>query len=58
MLDISEITKGIAIIVDYISKLSGNLDDPDLKNYKNKVETVFTNSVVKKEPNTFKPQPG
>lgn len=57
MLDVSEITKGIAIIVDYISKLSGNLNTPDLKSYK--IENVFTGSVVqKKEPTTFKPMAG
>jgi len=56
MLDVSEITKGIAIIVDYISKLSGNLNTPDLKSYK--VENVFSSSVVKKEPTTFKPMAG
>lgn len=44
MIDVGEITKGIAIIVDYISKLSGNLNTPDLKSYK--VENVFTGSVV------------
>lgn len=56
MIDVSEITKGIAIIVDYISKLSGNLNTPDLKSYK--TENVFTGSVVKKEPTTFKPMAG
>lgn len=56
MIDVSEITKGISIIVDYISKLSGNLNTPDLKSYK--VENVFGTSIVKKEPNTFKPMAG
>ena len=56
MMDISEITKGMAIIVKYISKLSGNLKSPDLKSYK--VENVFGGSVVKKEPSTFKPMAG
>jgi len=56
MLDVSEVTKGISIIIDYISKLSGNLTSPDLKSYK--VENVFTNTVVRKEPNTFKPMAG
>lgn len=54
MLDVSEVTKGIAIIIDYISKLSGNLNTPDLKSYK--VDNVFAPGVViKKEPTTFKP---
>jgi hypothetical protein len=54
MLDVTEITRGIAIIIDYISKLSGNLNTPDLKSYK--VDNVFSGSVVtKKEPTTFKP---
>lgn len=56
MLDVTEITKGISIIIDYISKLSGNLNTPDLKSYK--VENVFSSSVVRKEPNTFKPMAG
>jgi hypothetical protein len=56
MIDVGEITKGIAIIVDYISKLSGNLNTPDLKSYK--TENVFTGSVVRKEPTTFKPMAG
>jgi hypothetical protein len=56
MLDVSDITKGIASIVDYISKLSGNLNTPDLKSYK--VESVFSGSVVRKEPTTFKPMAG
>jgi hypothetical protein len=49
MLSIDEITKGIAKIVDFISKLSGNLDTPDLRQYKI-VEDVFKGSVVHKEP--------
>ena len=56
MMDVSDITKGIASIVDYISKLSGNLNTPDLKSYK--VESVFSSSVIKKEPTTFKPMAG
>jgi hypothetical protein len=56
MIDVGEITKGIAIIVDYISKLSGNLNTPDLKSYK--TENVFTGSVVRKEPTAFKPMAG
>jgi len=53
MLDVSSVTKGISAIVDYISKLSGNLNTPDLKSYK--LDNVFTQTVVKKEPTTFKP---
>lgn len=53
MLNVSEITKGIAIIIDYISNLSGDLGNPDLKSYK--VENVFGSSIVKKEPAQFKP---
>lgn len=49
MMSISDITKGIAKIVDYISKLSGNLDTPDLRKYE-KVNDVFKSSVVHKEP--------
>jgi len=56
MIDVSDVTKGIASIIEYISKLSGNLNTPDLKSYK--VENVFAPSIVKKEPNTFKPQQG
>lgn len=56
MLDVSTVTKGIAAIVDYIAKLSGNLNTPDLKSYK--LDTVFTQTVIKKEPTTFKPQSG
>ena len=37
MANVNDITKGIAIIVDYISKLSGNLDTTDLRKYE-KVE--------------------
>jgi hypothetical protein len=56
MMNVTDITKGIAIIVDYISKLSGNLGNPDLKSYK--TENVFSGSVVKKEPSKFKPMAG
>jgi hypothetical protein len=42
-------------MVDYISKLSGNLNQLQLKKYK-QVEDVFSSSIVqKKEPTAFKP---
>ena len=44
MLDVSDVTKGISLIVDYISKLSGNLNTPDLKSYK--VENVFDSTIL------------
>jgi len=56
-MNVSDVTKGIAMLVDFISKLSGNLETTDLSKYE-KVSEVFGTSVVKKETNTFKPQAG
>jgi hypothetical protein len=58
MIETSEITNGIYEIIDYVSKLSGNLNKPELWSYVKVTDTFAPGIVEKREPTSFKPLPG